>query len=189
MKTKMHVILPTATYAVPQQKAPSCFEHLSHFCQRHTYVKGRWRKDCWHDSNRYANAPQCYFTVKYSPEQVLGDPEAKAPDFLDFRLYEGGKVVTLTHRPSLSPGVFLVLIFRGWVDPRAHGSVGSLEKKIPSDTTGDFLVLFLYFVLLCPDCPGWAFCPYCTTHTTQTSMPPVGFEPAISAGERLQTHA
>ena len=26
------------------------------------------------------------------------------------------------------------------------------------------------------------------THNTQTSMPPVGFEPAISAGERPQTH-
>jgi hypothetical protein len=25
--------------------------------------------------------------------------------FFDFRHYEGGKVVTLTHRPSLSPGV------------------------------------------------------------------------------------
>jgi hypothetical protein len=27
--------------------------------------------------------------------------------------YEGGKVATLTHRPPLPPGVFLVLIFRG----------------------------------------------------------------------------
>ena len=33
---------------------------------------------------------------------------------------------------------------------------------------------------------------YLTTHNNhnkQTSMPPVGFEPTISAGERLQTHA
>jgi hypothetical protein len=29
--------------------------------------------------------------------------------------------------------------------------------------------------------------PY-TTNTTQTSMPPVGFEPAIPASERPQTH-
>jgi hypothetical protein len=34
-------------------------------------------------------------------------------DLLDFRHYEGGKAVTLTHRPSLPPGVFLVLTFRG----------------------------------------------------------------------------
>ena len=33
---------------------------------------------------------------------------------------EGGEVVSLTHRPPLPPGMFLVLIFtRGWVDPRA----------------------------------------------------------------------
>jgi hypothetical protein len=58
--------------------------------------------------------------------------KVKAPDFLDFRHNEGGKVVTLTHRPSLPPGVFLVLIFMGGVDPRTHGSVCSFGKK-PSD--------------------------------------------------------
>jgi hypothetical protein len=42
---------------------------------------------------------------RYRSEQVLGDPEVKAPDILDFRHYEGGKVVTLTHRPPLPPGV------------------------------------------------------------------------------------
>ena len=47
----------------------------------------------------------------------------------------------------------------------------------------------LYFVLLCPDCHGFAFCPYCTTHTTQTSMTPAGFKPAIPARDRLQTLA
>ena len=32
---------------------------------------------------------------------------------------EGDEVVSLTHRPPLPPGMFLVLIFtRGWVDPR-----------------------------------------------------------------------
>jgi hypothetical protein len=41
------------------------------------------------------------------------------------------------HRPPLLPGVFLVLIFRDWVDPRAHGSVGTSGKKNPSHTTGD----------------------------------------------------
>ena len=30
---------------------------------------------------------------------------------------------------------------------------------------------------------------YLTTHNRQTSMPPVGFEPTISAGERPQTYA
>jgi hypothetical protein len=49
-------------------------------------------------------------------------------DLLDTRHFEGGKVVTPTHRLSLPPGVFLVLIFRGWVDPRAHVSVGTSEN-------------------------------------------------------------
>jgi hypothetical protein len=34
-------------------------------------------------------------------------------DRIDIQPYEGGKVVTLTHRPTSPPGVFLVLIFRG----------------------------------------------------------------------------
>ena len=38
------------------------------------------------------------------------------------------------------------------------------------------IVLALTFVL------------YCTTHTTQISMPPAGFEPAIPACERPHTH-
>jgi hypothetical protein len=87
--------------------------------------KSSWRLVCFHLS-RYKKR------VKVSrdrPRWSKGFQEFKAPDFLDFRHYEGGKVVTLTHRPSLPPGVFLVLIFRVWVDPRAHGSVGSFGKN------------------------------------------------------------
>jgi hypothetical protein len=58
-----------------------------------------------------------------------GSRRLRLLDRLDIRHYEGGKVVTLTHRPSLPPGVFPVLTFRGWVDPRAHGSVGSFGKN------------------------------------------------------------
>ena len=54
---------------------------------------------------------------KVFPLQAWTDPwgsgRLRLPDFLDFRHYEGGKVVTLTQRPFLPPGVFLVLIFRG----------------------------------------------------------------------------
>jgi hypothetical protein len=35
----------------------------------------------------------------------LGSGRLRLPDFHDFRHYEGGKVVTLTHRPPLPPGV------------------------------------------------------------------------------------
>jgi hypothetical protein len=52
-----------------------------------------------------------------------------------------------------------------------------------------FVLSFTLSVLLCPDRPGFVSCPYCTTHTTQTFMPPAGFETAIPAGERLQTHS
>jgi hypothetical protein len=34
-----------------------------------------------------------------------GSRRLRLLDLLDFRHYEGGKVVTLTHRPSLPPGV------------------------------------------------------------------------------------
>ena len=46
---------------------------------------------------------------------------------------EGGKVVSLTHRPRLPPGMFLVLIFtRGWVDSRAMvRSEGDMSLKNP----------------------------------------------------------
>jgi hypothetical protein len=51
---------------------------------------------------------------RYRPKQAIGEyGRLRLLNFLDFRHYKGGKVVTLTHRPSLPPGVFLVLIFRG----------------------------------------------------------------------------
>ena len=36
----------------------------------------------------------------------LGIQEVKALDFLDFQHYEGGKVITPMHRPSLLPAAF-----------------------------------------------------------------------------------
>jgi hypothetical protein len=35
---------------------------------------------------------------------LWGPGRLRLPDFLDFRHYEVGKFVTLTHRPSLPPG-------------------------------------------------------------------------------------
>jgi mitochondrial fission protein ELM1 len=50
----------------------------------------------------------------YRPKLALGGSRRlRLLDFLDFRHYEGGKVVTLTHQPPLPQRVFLVLIFRG----------------------------------------------------------------------------
>jgi hypothetical protein len=52
---------------------------------------------------------------------------------------EGGEVVSLTHRPPLPPGMFLVLIStRGWVvDPRAmEQSEGDMSRKNPVTPPG-----------------------------------------------------
>jgi hypothetical protein len=47
----------------------------------------------------------------YGPWRPLGLREVEAPTFSDIRLTDGGKVVSPTSRPLLSPGIFLVLIF------------------------------------------------------------------------------
>ena len=53
--------------------------------------------------------------------------------------HEGCEVVSLTHRPPLPPGMFLVLIFtRGWVNPRAMvRSEGKYVTEKSSDTAGN----------------------------------------------------
>jgi hypothetical protein len=66
------------------------------------------------------------------------------------------------------------------VDPRAGQDV-SKEKRLARTDIFCFLS-----VLLCPDCPGFAFCPYCTT---QTFMLQAEFESAIPASDRPLTFA
>ena len=61
--------------------------------------------------------------------------------------------------------------------------------KNSSDPIGNFFVFCTLSVLICPNCPGFAFCPYCTTHTTQTSITPAGFEPATRVRYQPQTLA
>jgi hypothetical protein len=52
--------------------------------------------------------------------------------------HEGGEIVTLTYRPPLPPGMFLVLIFtRGSVDPRAmERSEGNMSLNNPVKPPG-----------------------------------------------------
>ena len=64
---------------------------------------------------------------RYRPEQALGDPEVKTPNFLDFRHYEGGKVVTPTHRPPLPPRV-------SWCSfLEAESTQGHMVPPVPSE--------------------------------------------------------
>ena len=48
---------------------------------------------------------------RYRPEQALGGfGTLRLRIFHDFRHYEGGKVVTLTYRPSVPPVVVVVVV-------------------------------------------------------------------------------
>jgi hypothetical protein len=71
----------------------------------------------------------------------------------------------------------------GWMGSRAD-----LDGCGKNGLTGVFVLFSVvyYFVL---NALHLAFCFYCTSHTTQTSMPPLGFEPAILASDRPQTLA
>jgi hypothetical protein len=77
---------------------------------------------------------------------------------------------------------------RGWVGPRA--SLNGAQNLAPTAILLSYSVLLcIYFIRTCVFflvVLHFAFCPYCTTHT---SMPPVGFEPAIPAGELPQHYA
>jgi hypothetical protein len=57
-------------------------------------------------------------------------------DRLDIRHYEGGKVVTLTHRPSLPQGVSRYSFLEAESTP-GHMVPSVASEKIPSDTTGE----------------------------------------------------
>jgi hypothetical protein len=70
------------------------------------------------------------------PRRPKGFRLVKAPDFLDFRHYVGGKIVTLTHRPSLPPGVSWYSFLEAEYTP-GHMDPSVAMEKIPSDTTGD----------------------------------------------------
>jgi hypothetical protein len=74
--------------------------------------------------------------TRYRPQQALGDPEVKVPDFLDFRHYEGGKVVTLTHRPSLLPRVSWYLFSEAESTPGHMVPSVVSEKKSPVTPLG-----------------------------------------------------
>jgi hypothetical protein len=73
----------------------------------------------------------------YSPEQAHRVPGDWGYQILRQSAYEGGKVVSLTHRPPLPQALFPVLItVRGWVNPRTIvRPEGLCQRKIPVTTS------------------------------------------------------
>jgi hypothetical protein len=84
--------------------------------------------------------PLLHACKKGVPLQARCGPECsrrfRLPDFMTFGTC--GEVVSLTHRPPLPPGMFLVLIFTGeWVNPRAIvWSEGNMSLKNPVTPPG-----------------------------------------------------
>ena len=115
------------------------------------------------------------------PRGIIGEEEVELHSFLN---PEVGGSEWLT----LSAGLFI-----SGKGPRLcgpHCRSGRFEEEKNSSTYRDFLFcLCTLFILLCPDCPSFAFCPYCKTHSTQTSMLPAGFDPATPANDRKQVVA
>jgi hypothetical protein len=79
--------------------------------------------------------PYFYALIKGKaiPVTGRGDPEGcetpRLPHFLDNRLRDGGKVISLKPRPPFTPGRSLVLIsVRDWVDPRAIVRLEGLDQ-------------------------------------------------------------
>jgi hypothetical protein len=60
----------------------------------------------------------------------------RLPDFHEFRHYEGGKIVTPLHWPSLPPGVFWYSFLGAETNP-AHMFPSVASEKIHSNITGD----------------------------------------------------
>jgi hypothetical protein len=70
------------------------------------------------------------------PEKPLEIRYVTTRDIRDFRHYDGGRVVTTTHRPPSPPGVCWYSFLEAESTP-GHMVPSAASEKIPSDTTRD----------------------------------------------------
>ena len=72
----------------------------------------------------------------YKPKASWASGRSRLPDLLDIRHYEGGKVVTLTHRPPSPPGISWYSFLEA-KSTSGHMELSKLPEKILSETTKD----------------------------------------------------
>jgi hypothetical protein len=114
--------------------------HFSQFCKAPN--KEKCPKSIYEDTLIWSRIHISATTAKGKvfPLQAWAGPwvpgRLRLPDFLYFRRYEGGKVVTLTHRPSLPPGVSWHSFLEAESTP-GHMVPSVASEKFPSETTGD----------------------------------------------------
>jgi hypothetical protein len=88
------------------------------------------RNVCLQQSNNYCKGKAVPLQACSGPQ---GSRKLRFPDYMT-TAQDGGKVVSLTHRPPLPPQKMLLVLIsvRGWVDPRAIArSEGLCQWKIP----------------------------------------------------------
>jgi hypothetical protein len=105
--------------------------------RRDLWLTLQWR---WGLNSIYSQVQRSFKFVKVKIKQSHNRPGVaqRVPGGLGSQISwhsarVGGEVVSLKHRPPLSPGMFLVLIFTlCWVDPRAMvGSEGNMSLTSP----------------------------------------------------------
>jgi hypothetical protein len=83
----------------------------------------------------------------YKPKASWASGRLRLPDLLDIRHYEGGKVVTLTHRPPSPLGISWYTFLEAESTP-GHMEQSKLAERILSETTGDFRLVTIIILAL-----------------------------------------
>jgi hypothetical protein len=130
VRLNMKCHYPTAHFVMQQAPVDNLFSSCSHerslkfvvLCESQ-YKDGRARNIVKYRTTHYSI---------FAPGTSLG----RLLDLLDTRHYEGGKVVTLTHRPSLPPGSSWYSFLEA-ESTSGHMVPSKPLRKIPSETTGD----------------------------------------------------